>query len=79
MFSISTNENMLPRANKCVLAATKQLYEWFSPFVRLSVCDTFFTMFPSPYHHEILSPRTEVMSIQNVKVKGQGHRGHNPT
>ena len=31
------------------LAATKQLYEWLSP----SVCRTFFTMFPSTYHHEI--------------------------
>ena len=29
------------------LAATKQLYEWFCPSVRLSVCHTFFTMFPS--------------------------------
>ena len=39
------------------LAATKQLNDWFSPSVcpsvRLSVCDTFLTMFPSSYHHEI--------------------------
>ena len=43
------------------LAATKQLYEWFSPSVclsvrpsvRPSVCHTFLTMFPSSYHHEI--------------------------
>ena len=39
------------------LAATKQLYEWFSPSVRPSVCPsvchTFLTMFPSSYHHEI--------------------------
>ena len=47
------------------LAATKQLYEWFSPSVWpsgrpsvrlsvcLSVCHTFLTMFPSSYHHEI--------------------------
>ena len=47
------------------LAATKQLYDWFSPSVRpsvclsvrpsvrLSVCHTFFTMFPSSYHHVI--------------------------
>ena len=38
------------------LAATKQLYEWISPSVRLSVCPpvrhTFLTMFPSSYHHE---------------------------
>ena len=45
----------------CFSAATKQLYEWFSPSVRLSVCPsvcpsvchTFLTMFPSSYHHEI--------------------------
>ena len=39
------------------LAVTKQLYDWFSPSVRLSVRlsvrHTFFTMFPSSYHHEI--------------------------
>ena len=39
------------------LAATKQLYEWFSPSVRpsvrLSVRHTFLTMSPSSYHHEI--------------------------
>ena len=31
------------------LAATKQLYEWFSPSVT-----PFFTMFPSSYHYEIV-------------------------
>ena len=35
------------------LAATKQLYQWLLPSVRLSVCDTFVTIFPSSYHHEI--------------------------
>ena len=35
------------------LAATKQLYKWYCPYVRPSVCHTFFTMFPSSYHHEI--------------------------
>ena len=39
-------------------AATKQLNEWFflsvCLSVRLSVCHTFLTMFPSSYHHEIL-------------------------
>ena len=32
-----------------LLAATKQLYEWYF----LSVCHTFLTMFTSLYHHEI--------------------------
>ena len=39
------------------LAATKQLYECFSPSVRPSVClsvrHTFLIMFPSSYHHDI--------------------------
>ena len=34
------------------LAATKQLNDWFSPSVCLSVTP-FLTMFPSSYHHEI--------------------------
>ena len=37
------------RETMLFLAATKQLYEWFIP----AVCHTFFTMFPSSYHHEI--------------------------
>ena len=32
----------------------------------------------SQYFQELL-PMTEVISMQKVKVKGQGHRGHNPT
>ena len=56
---------LLRRGALLFLAATKQLYEWFSPSVRLSVrlsvclsvrpsvCHTFLTMFPSSYHHEI--------------------------
>ena len=39
------------------LAATKQLYDWFRPSVRLStrlsVRHALFTTFPSSYHHEI--------------------------
>ena len=36
-----------------LLAATKQLYKWYFPSVRLSVCHTCLTMFPSSYHHDI--------------------------
>ena len=32
----------------------------------------------SQYFQELL-PMTEIISMQKVKVKGQGHRGHNPT
>ena len=74
------------------LAATKQLYEWFSPSVCpsvclsvcLSVCHTFLTMFPSSYHHEIFGSYYQWQKWRPCKrsrseVKGQGHRGHNPT
>ena len=43
------------KAFSMFLAATKQLYKWYFPSVRLSVRHTFFTMFPSSYHHEIFS------------------------
>ena len=57
------------------LAATKQLYEWSSPSVRLSVClsvrpsvcHIFLTMFPSSYHHEI-SRSYDQRSRSEVKV-----------
>ena len=54
------------------------------PSVCLSVRHTFFTMFPSSYHHEIFRsyyhgqkwcPCKRSMS----EVKGQGHRGQHPT
>ena len=63
------------------LAATKQLYEWFSPSVcpsvclsvrRLSVCHTFLTMFPSSYHHEIF--RSYYQWQSDVHAKGQSQR-----
>ena len=65
------------------LAATKQLYEWFSPSVCLSVrLSHLFDYVPiivSSWNFQELLPVTEVTSMQKVKVKGQGHRGHNPT
>ena len=64
------------------LAATKQLYEWFSPSFGLSAClsvrHTFFTMFSWSWNFHLLST-TNVMSMQKVKVKGQRYRGQNPT
>ena len=75
----------------CFLAATKQLYEWFSPSVclsvrpsvRPSVCHTFLTMFPSSYHHEIFRSyyqwqKWRPCKMSRSEVKGQGHRGHDP-
>ena len=74
------------------LAATKQLYKWYfpsvclsvCPSVRLSVCHTFFTMFPSSYHHEIFRSYYHGQEWCPCKrsrseVKGQGHRGQHPT
>ena len=42
--------------------------------VCLSVRHTFFTMFPSSYHHEIFSPRVITMDRSDVHAKGQGQR-----
>ena len=75
------------------LAATKQLYDWFSPSVclsvRPSVCPsvrhTFFTMFPSSYHHEIFRSyyqwqkwrpckRSEVKKVKVTEVNTQLNR-----
>ena len=70
------------------LAAIKQLYEWFSPSVCLSVClsvrHTFLAMFPSSYHHEIFRSCYQWQMWRPCKrsrsgVKGQGHRGQQPT
>ena len=50
--------------------------------VRLSVRHTFVTMFPSSYHHEIFRSYYQWQMWRPCKrseVKGQGHRGHNPT
>ena len=52
--------------------------------VRPSVRDTFLTMFPSLYHHEIFRSYYQWQKWRPCKrsrseVKGQGHRGHNPT
>ena len=69
------------------LAATKQLYEWFSPSVCLSVRPSvclshlfdYVPIIVSSWNFQELLPVTKVTSMQKVKVKGQGHRGHNPT
>ena len=74
--------------SKAFLAATKQLYEWFSPSVcpsvRPFVGHTFLTMFPSSYHHEIFRSYYQwqkwcACKRTRSEVKDQGHRGQNPT
>ena len=68
------------------LAATKQLYEWFSPSVRPSVCPSvclsvrlshLFDYVPiilSSWNFQELLPVTKVTSMQKVKVRGQRSR-----
>ena len=61
-----------------VSAATKQLYEWFSPPVRPyvlpSVFHIFFTIFPSSHHHGISVDITNDKSDGNAKVTVRGLR-----
>ena len=55
---------------------------WMVFSVCPSVCHTFFTMFPSSYHHEILRSYCQWPKwcpCKRSEVKGQCHRGHNPT
>ena len=60
------------------LAATKQLYEWFSPSVCLSVRPShlfdYVPIIVSSWIFSELLPVTEVMSLQRVKVRSQRSR-----
>ena len=51
--------------------------------VRLSVCPShlfdYVPIIVSSWNFQELLPMTDVRSMQKVKVKGQGHRGHDPT
>ena len=65
-----------------VLAATKQLLRTLLS-VRLSVCHTLFTIFLSSHHHEIFWSyyhwqKWRPCKRSRSKVKGEGHRGHDP-
>ena len=64
------------------LAATKQLYEWYflsvCPSVRLSHLFDYVPIIVSSWNFQELSHWTRVRSMQKVKVRGQGHRGHDP-
>ena len=56
-----------------ILAATKQLYEWFSLSVCPSVHHTFLIIVSSWKIQELL-PMTDVIFMQKVKVIGQRWR-----
>ena len=58
------------------LAATKQLYEWFSPSVSLSVCPSVclsVTPFWLCYHHRIIMKFSGVITKDQGKVYAKGH------
>ena len=57
------------------LAATKQLYDWFSPSVRPSVCPSV-TPFSPCSHHRIIMKFSGVITNDKIDVhaKGQGQR-----
>ena len=61
-----------------ILAATKQLYEWFSQSVCLSVCPSHFFYYVliivSSWNFQESLPMTEVASMQQVNVRGQRSR-----
>ena len=56
---------------------------WMAQSVRLSVClwhlFHYVPVIVSSWNFQRLLPLTQGMSMQKVKVKGQGHRGHDPT
>ena len=63
----------------CFLAATKQLYDWFSPSVCLSVCPSVrlsVTPFSPCSHHHIIMKFSGVITNDksDVHAKGQGQR-----
>ena len=81
-FSVTSFSQWLPGGHIRFLAATKQLYEWFSPSVRLSVRPSvrlshLFDYVPiilSSWNFQELLPVTKVTSMQKVKVRGQRSR-----
>ena len=60
------------------LAATKQLYKWYFPSVRLSVrlshLFDYVLIIVSSWNFQELLPMTKVRSMQKVKVRGQRSR-----
>ena len=51
----------------------------FCPSVRLSHLFDYVPIIVSSWNFQELSLGTRVMSMQKVKVKGQGHKGQDPT
>ena len=72
--------------HSAIIFSCNQAALWMVQSVRLSVCvsvrpSQLFDYVPiivSSWSFQELLPMTKVMSMQKVKVKGQGHRGHDP-
>ena len=71
----------------CSVFSCDQAALWMVQSVRPSVCLSvclwhlfhYVPVIVSSWNFQKFLPLTEVMSMQKVKVKGQGHRGHDPT
>ena len=61
-------------AKAFILAATKQLYEWFSPPVRPSYPFHYVPIITSSWNFQELLPLTDVMPLQKAKATGQRSR-----
>ena len=79
---------LLRRGALLFLAATKQLYDWFSPSVcpsvrplsvRLSHLFHHVPIIVSSWNFQELLPWPEVMSMQKVKIRGQRSRSQRST
>ena len=87
LFEFRCWESPVSHRTALFLAATKQLYKWYflsvclsvRPSVRLSHLFHHVPIIVSSWNFQELLPWSKVMSMQKVKVKGQGHRGQHPT
>ena len=79
----SSNPISIPEITCWFLAATKQLYDWFSPSLCLSVCPSHLyhhvSIIVSSWNFQELLPWSEVISTQKVKVRGQRWRSQRST
>ena len=81
---IFKNVNLVFSCDQAALWMVQSVCLSVRPSVCPSVCHTFLTMFPSSCHHEIFrsyyqSQKWRPCKRSRSEVKGQGHRGHNPT
>ena len=78
-FSVTSLSKWPPGVHIGFLAATKQLYKWYFPSVRLSVCPSVrlsVTPFSPCSHHRIIMKFSGVITMvkSDVHAKGQGQR-----